>query len=900
MSRLTPMMEQYKEIKARYSDAILFFRVGDFYEMFFEDAITASRELEIALTSRDGNREEGGTPLAGVPWHSASSYISRLLNKGYKVAICEQTEDPAQAKGIVRREVTRVITPGTRIDDQMLEQDKNNFLASLTMLQDRSIGLTFVDISTGEVYVYHIKANDEIERQEAINNELYRFQPAELLLNERACTDQNLPKVLHNLGFSYTKITEPAEIKEALSLLEKQFGSTNLQAWGITDYPSATLSTAMALQYLQTIQNVPLKHISKIKFYADEDELLMDAVTLYNLEVTETMRTREKKNSLLGILDRTKTAMGGRLLRKWLERPLRDAEKMEQRWEAVDELKKNQVARTGLALLLKDIYDLERLCSRINLGAVNPRDVLALKRSLMFLPEITTELGNLASDLLKELKKEIPCFKTLVEELENAIAEDAPFVLNEGGIFKDGYSKEIDELRMVSRDSKTWLLELEKKEKERTGIKSLKIRYNKVFGYYLEITRANLDMVPPEYIRKQTLVNAERFITEELKEKESIILSAEEKLSRLEYSLFEELRLKLTTYTLQLQQCARALAVLDCLVSLADTAAMRGYCKPRLASRTCIYIKEGRHPVVECTLSRPFVPNDLYMDNEKRVMIITGPNMGGKSTYCRSVALIVLMAQAGSFVPANEFEFMPVEQIFARVGANDDLSGGRSTFMVEMEETASIINNASPKSLIILDEIGRGTSTYDGISLARAVLEYLHDSCGSMVLFSTHFHELTSMEEEFTSIHNLSVSVQETEEGIVFLYRVSPGRADKSYGINVARLARLPVSVINRATQILEELEGARQGRDITLDKTTKGISFELGLTNDGQISFLLQGEQGEKQKNKGLETTEIKVIEEIKKLNLIKTTPLQALNKLFALQLRLLHHENAITDKEG
>ncbi|MEW5921030.1 MAG: DNA mismatch repair protein MutS [Bacillota bacterium] len=916
MSRLTPMMEQYKEIKAQYADAILFFRVGDFYEMFFEDALTASRELDITLTSRDGNKEEGGTPLAGVPWHSASTYLSKLLNKGYKVAICDQVEDPAQAKGLVRREVTRVITPGTRIDDHMLQQDRNNYLAFLVMLEDQSMGLTCVDISTGELHAFHFEPNRE--KQDVVD-EIYRFQPAELLLNPRAYADKKLQKTLHTLGlFHFSEMAVPAGMREALALLEEQFDSKSLQDWGITSYPSASVSTAAVLQYLHKVQKVPLKHIFSINLHVFDDELLLDAVTLFNLEVTETMRTRDKKHSLLGMLDRTNTAMGSRLLRKWLERPLREAEKIEQRWEAVDELKKNQVAREELAVLLADVYDLERLCSRINLGAVNPRDFLALKRSLQLLPKIMEQLEKMESGLLKSLHEEIPCFEMLVEELENAIAEDAPFTLKEGGIFKQGYSSEVDELRRLTRNSKTWMLELEKKERERTGIKSLKIRYNKVFGYYIEVTRANLEMVPPDYIRKQTLVNAERFYTEELKEKESIIINAEEKLIRLEYSLFEDLRIRLTNHTLHLQLCASILARLDCLISLAAIAAMRGYCRPRLCSQPGIHIKEGRHPVVERTMSTPFVPNDLHLDNRgKRIIIITGPNMGGKSTYCRSAALLVLMAQAGSFVPAAEMEFMPVEQIFARVGASDDLSGGRSTFMVEMEETASIINNASSRSLIILDEIGRGTSTYDGISLARAVLEYLHDSSGSMVLFSTHFHELTSMEDEFPAISNLSVSVRETEEGVIFLHRVVPGRADRSYGINVARLAQLPVSVIARAQQILEQLEGTRhagikspgekkKGGTSTISKeeetgkneTRDTISenpVELCLAHDdGQLSFFSQAGKAKRE----LPGYEKKIIAEIKELNLVKTTPLQALNKLFSFQSRL--KENANLEKKG
>ncbi len=893
MSQLSPMMEQFKEIKAQYTDAILFFRVGDFYEMFFEDALTASRELDITLTSRDGSKGEEGTPLAGVPWHSANTYVSKLLSKGYKVAICEQVEDPAQAKGLVRREVTRVITPGTRIDDHLLPEDRNNYLAFLAMLEGNSLGLTFADISTGELHAFQFN----LDGINGAINEIYRFQPAELLLNARAFTAKKIRKELNTIGlFHFDEAPAPANLAEALNMLEKQFDPNSLQLWGIKDCPAASVSTAAALQYLHNMQKVPLKHISVIKLHGSNDAVFLDVVTLLNLEVMETMRSRDKKQSLLGMLDQTKTAMGSRMMRKWLERPLLLGEEMEQRWDAVDELKKNQISREELAALLNDVYDIERLCSRINLGAVTPRDFLALKKSLRLLPKLVIKLETMESELLQSLKEEIPCFSLLVEELDNAIAEDAPQGLREGGIFKEGFSAEVDQLRHLARDSKCWLLNLEKKERERSGIKTLKIRYNKVFGYYIEVTRANVELVPPEYIRKQTLVNAERYFTEELKEKESIILNAEEKSIRLENNLFEELRIRLTEHTLPLQRCANVLARLDCLISLAGVAAMRGYCRPRLNTRPLIHIKEGRHPVVERTMTTPFVPNDLYLnDGENRVLIITGPNMAGKSTYCRSAALLVLMAQAGSFVPAAEMSFKPVEQIFARVGASDDLSGGRSTFMVEMEETASIINNASAQSLIVLDEVGRGTSTYDGISLARAVLEHLHDVSGAMVLFSTHFHELTSMEDEFFAVQNLSVSVREAEEGIIFLHQVKPGRADRSYGINVARLAKLPDSLVNRAQQILSQLEEARYNSpDKTNNKPPSPLQTGLSLEGGGQLSFLTPDTPNTKPLR-----SERKVIQEIKELNLVKTTPLQALNKLFSMQSRLLIKDHLETERE-
>lgn len=879
MSRLTPMMEQFKEIKARYNDTILFFRVGDFYEMFYEDALTASRELNIALTSRDGNKEEG-VPLAGIPWHSANTYLARLLNKGYKVAICEQVEDPAQAKGLVRREVTRVITPGTRFEDHLLQQDKNNYLCFLVMLEDKTMGITFVDISTGELHAFHFF--DSRAKQNVID-EIYRFQPAELLVNAQANADANLRKAFNKAGIAhYKEAAIPLNLDDACNILANQFSPDTPANLNMHACPAAAFSTAAALQYLKEVQKAPLKHITGINLRVDSDTTILDAVTMHNLEVLETLRTRDKKNSLIGVLNRTKTAMGSRLLRKWLERPLCNGEEMVRRWNAVDELKHNQILREELSTLLKEIYDLERLCGRINLGAVNPRDFLALKRSLQILPEVINSLQGTRAELLQSLLKEIPSFFSLINKLEQAIAEDAPFTLKEGGIFKEGFSEEIDDLRLVMRGSKNWLLELERKERERSGIKSLKIRYNKVFGYYIEVTKTNLDLVPADYMRKQTLVNAERFITGELKEKENIILGTAEKLERLEYNLFEELRIHLTGYTSSLQNCAKILAKLDCLISLAEIAAMQGYSKPRLSAQPIIRIKGGRHPVVERTLPTPFVPNDLYLDNrEKRIHIITGPNMAGKSTYCRSMALLVLMAQAGSFVPADELEFMPVERIFARVGASDDLSGGRSTFMVEMEETASIINNASSRSLIVLDEIGRGTSTYDGISIARAVLEYLHAANGAAVLFSTHFHELTALEDELTAVQNLSVAVKETEEGVIFLHRVLPGRANRSYGINVARLARLPSSVIARAEQILEQLEGKPY------------LEGKPSIDAEGQLSLF-----GTEFKQYEPANFEKKIIEEIKAMDLHKMTPLKALNKLFSLQLRL-NKEKAFNEKE-
>lgn len=843
MSRLTPMMQQFLSIKSEYPDAILFFRVGDFYETFYDDAIIASRELDIVLTSRDGNKQDA-VPLAGVPYHAAQSYIARLLEKGYKVAICDQVEEAAQAKGLVKREVTRVITPGTVIDDNLLPKDRNNYLAAISKNNhENSFGLTFIDISTGECRVFYFKEHRAADK---VFDKIYCLKPTEIILEETVVTDSlcqlHLQKLEGHLLINKKKPYSSED--EPLGILKEQFPANVIEKSGILNLQPAFFSVALALEYINNMLKISPRHISEINFIPDMDSLIMDAVTMRNLEIFETIRSREKKISLFGLLDRTKTAMGARLLRKWLEKPLLDKESLEQRWESVEELKDKQLFKEELAKILRQSYDLERLCGKINIGLVNPRDMLALKKTLQLLPELTLLLEKCQSTLLERLGKQIPDFSHLVRELDNAIKDEAPFSLKEGGIFKDGYSPEIDELRAISKDSKRWLLELEKKEKERTGIKSLKIGFNKVFGYYIEITKANMELVPEDYIRKQTLVNCERFITEELKEKESLILQAEEKLARLEYQLFERLRLNVAQYIKKIQDAGYVLAYLDCLYSLAEAASVYGYVRPRLSPKKIIEIKSGRHPVVERMQEELFIPNDVYLDEERqRILIVTGPNMAGKSTYCRSIALLLIMAQIGSFVPAEEMNFFPVDRIFARVGASDDLSSGRSTFMVEMEETASILREATADSLIILDEIGRGTSTFDGMSLAQAILEYLHDDLQARVLFSTHYHELTALEKTLPGVKNFTVSVKEKGEEVIFLRKIIPGKADKSYGINVARLVGLPVKILERASQLLKELETK------PIPKKVKGTSQNISKTQhpfyltpesfEGQLSLL-------------------------------------------------------------
>jgi DNA mismatch repair protein MutS len=876
LTKLTPMMRQFKTIKEEHPDTILFFRVGDFYEMFFEDAVIAAKELEITLTSRDG-KKENAVPLAGFPHHAAQNYIMKLLDRGYKVAICEQVEDVQEGTGLMKREVTRIITPGTKIEENLLEENRNNYLASIYNVNNK-YGLTFVDISTGELET-HLYNNGSLEN---IFDELYRLQPSEVIINET--NEEEEARFLKMLKkrqstFLLNKLPPFDNNEQPLFLLQEQFSANLLHNSGVMDCLPSLMATANALRYLKKMQKGLLNHIRNIKVHQQTDFLILDAITMRNLEITETLRSGDKKETLLGVLDRTKTAMGGRMLRKWLERPLLAVAALELRWQAVGELRDDLMLRENLAVLFKDTYDLERLSGRVNLGLASPRDILALNKTLRVLPALSDLLREARAKQIQTLRAQIPDFTTLTEELNAAIEEDA-LTLKEGGIFKSGYNPQIDELRAITNNSKEWLLEFEKKERGRTGIRSLKIGYNKVFGYYIEVTKANIEMVPQDYFRKQTLVNAERFITEDLKKKESVILNAEEKLTELECRLFEELRLKLVQYTEQFQTAGQVLANLDCFYALADVASAFGYVAPRLSTSDIIRIKGARHPVVEQALESPFVPNDLFLDAQKRILIITGPNMAGKSTYCRSVAQLILMAQAGSFVPAEELEFFPVESIFARVGAGDDISSGRSTFMVEMEETASILSNAGPKSLVILDEIGRGTSTYDGMSLAHAILEYLHNQLKAKVLFSTHYHELTALENTLPGIKNYTVSVKEKGEEIIFLRKVVEGKADKSYGINVAKLAGLPSSVILTAQQLLDEIEAEKYGLP------PEGHNTDIF---EGQLSFF----PVKIEKNNLLGKKEQKVIKEITGLKIINLTPLQALNKLYSLQNQLLAEDN-------
>ncbi len=893
MAKLTPMMQQFKETKEKHPDAILFFRVGDFYEMFFEDAVTAARELEITLTSRDGNKENA-VPLAGFPHHAASGYIARLLEKGYNVAICEQVEDPAKAQGLVKREVIRVITPGTRIEDNLLQEDRNNYLASIHIADnEKEYGLAVIDVSTGEIMVFHFGGP---EAESDIQDELSRLQPSEILISIAAKkrSAKNLP-FLDALGeeSGWTiNCREPfADAGEALEFFAGDCPSLQESAETISSLP-ALLAAASALRYIKEMQKASLLYFQQVRIIEKGEAMFLDGITLRNLEVFETIRSREKAGSLFGLLNRTRTSLGGRLLRKWLQRPLLDRGLLVLRWEAVEELKNEPFLRGEIKKTLRDICDLERFCGRLNLGQIGPREMLALKKTLQLLPTLKEILKGASSRLFQKTRAEMPDLAALAEELEAAISEDSSFSAKEGNTFKPGYSPEADELRKISGESKTWMLKLEKEERERTGIRTLKVGFNRVFGYYLEVTKTQQERVPHNYIRKQTLANAERYITQELKEKEDLILSAEERLVQLESELFQKLCQRVAEHTSELQFLAHQMAALDCLFSFAEAAFAYNYVKPSFSGDGSMQIRGCRHPVVEQKGEDLFVPNDIILDDEReRIQIITGPNMAGKSTYCRSAALLLVMAQAGSFVPAETMAFAPLQRIFARVGASDDLSRGRSTFMVEMEETASILTSAARDCLVVLDEIGRGTSTFDGMSLARAILEYLHGRTGAKVLFSTHYHELTALEEQLAGVKNYTVSVRENGDSIVFLRKVVPGKANRSYGINVARMAGLPRDVIAQAQKFLKELEKTSPvistAENVPISRQN-GINKTQDRRGQGQLSLFPEARvaAAETPTSEGQ-----KILEEIRAMNLIKVTPLEALVKLFSLQKRLNNH---------
>ncbi len=811
MSTATPLMRQYLEIKADYQDAVLFFRLGDFYEMFMEDAVLASRVLGITLTSRNKG-DEDAVPLCGIPFHSSQGYIAKLVANGHKVAICEQVEDPKTAKGIVKREVVRVVTPGLVTDTDILEPKENNYLLAIAAV-DETYGVAHVDITTGEFRVTQVTGLGQVE------SELGSLRPRELLFADTdggrqiqtdltAVIDGTMVNLLPEWVF---------ETEYAAEQLGVFFGVSGLKSFGCQDLPAAQQAASAVLYYLQQTQKDELRHIRPLQTYHTRHFMVLDDATRRNLELTATLQEGKKRGSLLGVLDRTVTAMGGRTLRHWIHYPLIDQQQINQRQNAVAELVEESLVRIEMIDALDGVYDLERLNSKIAMASANAKDLSALRASLGRLPRIDDLLAQFQCRFLQELRQQIDLMPDLLELLEKAIVDDPPFVLRDGGIIRDGYNDELDELRTVSREGKGWIARLEQEERERTDIPTLKVKYNKVFGYFIEITNRNLDRIPEDYQRKQTLSNAERFITPKLKEYEAKVLGAEERLVELEYNLFQQVRLQTAAEGRRVQQSADALAVLDALLALADLAHDRNYVRPDIDDSGVINIEAGRHPVVEgMALKEAFVPNDVELDNEKnQLLIITGPNMAGKSTFMRQVALITLMAQIGSFVPAVKAQIGVVDRIFTRVGASDNLAKGESTFMVEMNETANILRHATGRSLIILDEIGRGTSTFDGVSIAWAVAEYLHDNqeVAAKTLFATHYHELTDLALTRERVKNYNIAVKEWNDQIIFLRKIISGGASRSYGIQVGRLAGLPEEVIRRAKEILQNLEAGEFGR---------------------------------------------------------------------------------------
>lgn len=877
MSKLTPMMQQYVEIKEKYKDCLMLFRLGDFYELFFEDAEIASRELEITLTARGGKEK---IPMCGVPHHAASSYIDKLVAKGYKVAICEQVEEASQAKGIVKRDVVRVITPGTLIDTNLLEDKRNNYLASLYVTLE-GYGLTYVDISTGEFACTQIRAG---KKEQKIIDEITKIGPNEIIYfieddNNHKNIIQNIKNAMDIYMYEYDYWV--FEKNYSSGQIREHFKISSLEGLGFCTGHMGIQSAGALLHYLKSTQKRILSHINKINIYNLSEKMILDSSTRRNLELIETIREKGKKGSLLWVLDKTLTAMGGRMIRHWVQEPLLDTDCIKERLYAVEMLKNDILLRKELKEYLKQIYDLERLAGKIAFGSANPRDLIALKKSVSFLPIIKQLFHEESVGLLGKILSNIDPLEDVKNIIERSILDEPAITLKDGGIIKAGYNEELDELQSVSREGKHWIAKLEQEEKDRTGIRSLKVGYNRVFGYYVEVSKSNLHLVPEDYIRKQTLVNCERYITPELKEIESKVLGAEEKIINMEYDLFIEVRNILLGEIKRIQTTAEAIAQLDVLYSFAEVAEENNYIKPVINNGEVIQIEGGRHPVVEKVLQdEMFIPNSTYIDTEgEQLLIITGPNMAGKSTYMRQVALIVLMAQIGSFVPAESATIGIVDRIFTRVGANDDLAQGQSTFMVEMSEMASIINLATEKSLLIIDEIGRGTSTFDGLSIAWAVVEYICKTLNSRTLFSTHYHELTKLAETYSKIKNYKVAVKEDKEDIIFLHQVIEGSADRSYGIQVAKLAGLPQYIIERANAILETLEEEGIDENNYLeDIVSEDIISEVALTDEYEDTKKVEQIKIE-------DLVGVEVLNELKDINLLETTPIDALNLLFKLQ---------------
>ncbi|WKY49106.1 DNA mismatch repair protein MutS [Eubacteriaceae bacterium ES3] len=813
MAQLTPMMLQYLEIHEEVPDALLFFRLGDFYEMFFDDAIKASRELEIALTGRDCGLEERA-PMCGVPYHAANNYITRLVEKGYKVAICEQVEDPKEAKGIVRREIVRVLSPGTVSEGALLDAGKNNYLMALT-LKDLKLGIASLDISTGDFFVTEMVEKTPEILFEKLADEIGRLKPSEILLNGPLFKNPHAMSIIEKRFGIMSNLLPEQAFRNSPKRITSQFRVFSLAALGIENHEQAIQASGALLHYIDNTQKRVLTHIKTLKYYASDDFMLLDLSTRRNLELTQTLRTLEKKGSLLGVLDHTVTAMGGRTLRRWVETPLLKKDAILSRQQSVYAFYKHPEKLKHFKNTLSQVYDFERLCSKISFGSATPKDLLSLKSSLKSLPEINAFLNDLNCPELFSVFESSDLLVDVFSLLEKSISEDAPLLLKEGHVIKSGYNAEIDSFREATEKGQDWILDLETTEREKTGIKNLKVKYNRIFGYFLEVTKSNLDSIPDTYIRKQTLANSERFFTPELKEMENKILGAQEGLLRCETEVFQEIREAVLQEIGRIQTKASQVADLDALYALAIAALENNYVCPEITDDQEISITNGRHPVVEEMIGTAhFISNDCFLDhNEQKMMIITGPNMAGKSTFIRQVAIITLMAQIGSFVPADKAQIGIVDRIFTRVGASDDLASGQSTFMVEMTEVANILKNATARSLIILDEIGRGTSTFDGISIAWAVVEHLYDNSviGAKTLFATHYHELTELENLKSGIKNFSIKLKDTPEGVIFLRKIMPGAADQSYGIEVARLAGFPESVLNKAQSILSHLESGEE-----------------------------------------------------------------------------------------
>ena len=877
MSEFTPMMQHYLDMKKQYPDCILFYRLGDFYEMFFEDALTVTKELEITLTGKSCGMEERA-PMCGVPYHSVEGYLNKLVSKGYKVAICEQVEDPKLAKGLVKREVTRIVTPGTNLDVQALEESKNNYLMCIAYFTGK-MGISIADVTTGDYYV------TEVEDSKKLLDEINKYHPSEIICNDAfMMSGLDIEDLRERLKITIYPL-EAHYFDEDLcrKCLQKHFHVSTLTGLGVEEFPSGLIAAGGLLQYLYDTQKNDLAHFTHIYPYLTSRYMLLDSSTRRNLELTETLREKQKRGSLLWVLDKTKTAMGARMLRSWIEQPLVNKEDMVVRLDSVEGLCKNPMAREEVREYLNPIYDMERLLGKVSYKTANPRDLIAFANSMEMLPHIKTVLKEFSVSDLAKIEDEIDDLGDLFSLIRDSIAEDPPISVREGGIIKEGFDETIDQLRHAKTEGKTWLAQLEEQERERTGIKNLRIKYNKVFGYYLEVTNSYKNMVPQDYVRKQTLANAERYSMPRLKELEDMILNAEEKLTVLEYDKFCEVRDTIASQIERIQRTAKAIARLDVYASLSLVAERNHYVRPSLNEKGVIDIKEGRHPVVEQMIEHDmFITNDTLLDNNKHcIAVITGPNMAGKSTYMRQTALIVLLAQIGSFVPAKSANIGIVDRIFTRVGASDDLASGQSTFMVEMNEVANILRNATSKSLLVLDEIGRGTSTFDGLSIAWAVIEHISNKkiLGAKTLFATHYHELTELEGKIGNVNNYCIAVKEKGDDIVFLRKIIKGGADRSYGIQVAKLAGVPEMVIDRAKEI------SRQLSDNDITEKVQSITVNTDAAPKKQKHYdevdLAQFSLFDTVKDED-------VLEELKNVEISTMTPLDALNTLYRLQNKL------------